>query len=61
MSQNGKGDTPRPLSVDHTTYANNWDRIFNNNCEYSGLPNTASYDESDNKSTEDRGNIIDTR
>lgn len=25
---NGKGDTPRPLSVDITTYHDNWDRIF---------------------------------
>jgi hypothetical protein len=44
---NGKGDSPRPLSVDHETFANNWDRVFNTNCEYSGLPSTASYDEPD--------------
>lgn len=25
---NGKGDKPRPLSVDLDTFANNWDRIF---------------------------------
>ena len=25
---NGKGDSPRPLSVDSETFANNWDRIF---------------------------------
>lgn len=25
---NGKGDKPRPLSVDNDTYANNFDRIF---------------------------------
>jgi hypothetical protein len=25
---NGKGDSPRPLSVDANTFANNWDRIF---------------------------------
>jgi hypothetical protein len=25
---NGKGDAPRPLSVDADTFANNWDRIF---------------------------------
>lgn len=24
----GKGDTPRPLSVDAETFANNWDLIF---------------------------------
>jgi hypothetical protein len=28
MNQNGKGDTPRPLSVDYTKYANNWERTF---------------------------------
>lgn len=46
---NGKGDAPRPLSVDQETFASNWNRIFNknNNCEYSGLPSTASYEEPD--------------
>lgn len=24
----GKGDTPRPHSVDYKTYADNWERIF---------------------------------
>lgn len=24
----GKGSRPRPLSVDHDTFANNWDAIF---------------------------------
>ena len=24
----GKGSAPRPLSVDHDTYTDNWDRIF---------------------------------
>jgi len=46
--QNGKGDTPRPFSVDQTTYANNWDRIFgkkdDDTCAYSGLRSVASYD-----------------
>lgn len=48
MSENGKGDTPRPLSVDSTTYKNNWERIFGSKdttCEYSGLPSTQSYEE----------------
>jgi hypothetical protein len=41
---NGKGSTSRPLSVDQETFANNWDRIFNNTtCEYSGLVSTSSY------------------
>lgn len=25
---NGKGDKPRPFSVDRDTYEDNWDRIF---------------------------------
>jgi hypothetical protein len=28
MSHGGKGDTPRPYSVDANTFANNWDAIF---------------------------------
>jgi hypothetical protein len=28
MSHGGKGDTPRPISVDSETFASNWDRIF---------------------------------
>jgi hypothetical protein len=51
---NGKGDTPRPLSVDQQTFSSNWDRIFNSTCEYSGLPNTSSYDESDKEYNEIR-------
>lgn len=28
MSTGGKGDKPRPLSVDTKTFDSNWDRIF---------------------------------
>ncbi len=28
MTQNGKGDKPRPKSVSRKTFAENWDRIF---------------------------------
>jgi hypothetical protein len=45
-SSTGKGDTPRPFSVDQETYKINYDRIFGNTddmCEYSGLPSTSSY------------------
>jgi len=70
---NGKGDTPRPLSVDTDTFKSNWERTFDNtpekaqarisaslqeikeeidrlrdlvdNCEYSGLPATSSYED----------------
>lgn len=24
----GKGDAPRPLSVDHQTFSDNWDLVF---------------------------------
>lgn len=43
---NGKGDSPRPLSVKKQDFDSNWDRIFSNKeqiCEYSGLPNTETY------------------
>jgi hypothetical protein len=29
MSHGGKGDTPRPYSVDQETFKSNWDLIFN--------------------------------
>lgn len=43
---NGKGDSPRPLSIDSITFASNWDRIFGKKqeiCEYSNLPAVNSY------------------
>jgi tetrahydromethanopterin S-methyltransferase subunit B len=30
---NGKGDTPRPLSVDTETYKSNWEQTFGNTPE----------------------------
>jgi hypothetical protein len=48
MTQNGKGDTPRPLSVTQETYKSNYEHIFgkkDDTCEYSGLPSTQSYDD----------------
>ncbi len=30
---NGKGDTPRPLSVDTETFKSNWERTFGNTPE----------------------------
>jgi len=50
----GKGDTPRPFSVDIATYKNNWERIFakkEDTCEYSGLPSTQSYDDTTTSKT----------
>jgi hypothetical protein len=45
-SSAGKGDTPRPLSVDMETYTSNWERIFGTKteCEYSGLPSVNAYE-----------------
>ena len=31
MSTGGKGDKPRPYSVDRETFSNNWDAIFKKN------------------------------
>lgn len=31
MGDGGKGSSPRPFSVDQTTFADNWDRIFGKN------------------------------
>ena len=47
MSENGKGDTRRPLSVDQKTFSSNWERAFGKNeiCEYSGLRSVASYED----------------
>lgn len=44
---NGKGDTPRPISVDRKTFEDNWNRAFKSEpiCEYSGLPPVASYND----------------
>ncbi len=55
---NGKGDTPRPISVNAKQFEDNWERIFSkkdDTCEYSGLPSTQSYDDTSN-GTADRDN-----
>lgn len=49
MSENGKGDKQRPLSVDKEIFNNNWERIFSKKsaeyeCEYSGLPSVNAYE-----------------
>ena len=31
MNEGGKGDKPRPYSVDRETFSNNWDAIFKKN------------------------------
>jgi hypothetical protein len=50
MSENGKGDKQRPLSIDKETFDNNWENIFKKKtpeyeCEYSGLPSVTAYGE----------------
>ncbi len=42
---NGKGDTPRPLSVDQQTFANNWDRIFGNTSSQTAVAAALQADE----------------
>jgi hypothetical protein len=54
MSENGKGDKQRPLSVDQKTFSSNWDRAFSKNeiCEYSGLPTPVTVESIQQKITE---------
>jgi hypothetical protein len=54
MSENGKGDKQRPLSIDKETFDNNWDSIFNKKkedteCHYSGLPSVNAYEKKENE------------
>jgi hypothetical protein len=47
-NQSGKGDKPRPYSVDPTTFESNWERTFGRKkegktCMYSGLPHVENY------------------
>ena len=43
MSDGGKGSAPRPFSVDHTTYSNNWDAIFSKKAKPIEKPNCYCY------------------
>jgi hypothetical protein len=47
----GKGDAPRPYSVDMETYADNWEKTFGKKagktCMYSGLPHVENYMDDD--------------
>lgn len=38
MSDGGKGSSPRPYSVDHETFANNWDLIFGKKSDVKDQP-----------------------
>ncbi len=42
---NGKGDTPRPLSVDTETFKNNWEQTFGNTPEAARTRISASLEE----------------
>lgn len=47
----GKGSAPRPFSVDQTTFASNWDRIFSQQPpwdHYSDLPSPDAYRKKEN-------------
>lgn len=45
MSNGGKGDDRRPLSVDEATFASNWDRIFASK-SFSSVPERPKGDDS---------------
>jgi len=63
MSENGKGDKQRPLSVDQKTFSDNWERAFSTPqemCEYSGLPTPVTA-ESIQKELTDLSNKVKTR
>jgi hypothetical protein len=51
MSHGGKGDTPRPYSVDQNTFASNWEATFGKKKseESSSKENTESEVSSDKK------------
>lgn len=48
-NQAGKGSKPRPYSVDHKTFNNNWSNTFSkaeiDTCAYSSLPAVHKYGE----------------
>lgn len=46
MSHGGKGDTPRPFSVDHNTYSNNWENIFGKKSKLPDEPSSKENTES---------------
>ena len=43
MSNGGKGSAPRPFSVDHKTYSDNWDTIFTKKTKPIEKPNCYCY------------------
>ena len=54
---NGKGDVPRPMSVHKKVFDDNWEKIFGKKdqvCEYSGLPNTETYDVTSERSEDNQ-------
>jgi hypothetical protein len=60
---NGKGSNPRPFSVSMNTYKNNFDRIFSSKtdtCEYSGLPATHSYANSEDIHRQEYKKMLDS-
>lgn len=58
--QAGKGDKPRPYSIDHETYESNWERTFGRKegktCLYSGLSHPDNYMEEDDEQRETKSN-----
>lgn len=55
MTQNGKGDTPRPFTIDKDTFYDNWEKTFSKaeieTCAYSSLPAVHTYNEEEDDAT----------
>lgn len=45
---NGKGDTPRPKSVDQQTFADNWERTFGAKRDQSDVSQETAESQSEN-------------
>jgi Zn finger protein HypA/HybF involved in hydrogenase expression len=43
MNNGGKGSAPRPFSVDHNTFSNNWDAVFGKKKQTVEKPNCYCY------------------
>lgn len=53
MSDGGKGSSPRPYSVDHSTFESNWDRIFGKKQKIDDNTGTSNNEYYDMLTTED--------
>lgn len=58
-NQAGKGSKPRPYSVDHKTFDDNWSKTFSkaeiDTCAYSSLPAVHKYGKHDENTSRKEG------